>query len=393
MSNFYDRISTMEFFEDNWINPLENKKPQDTRVLVGISGGVDSAVCALMLKQAGYNVTGAMMKIYDGEIKTIANSCYGTDKEKEIKDAKTICKKLGIDFHLIDCSKAFDELVFSKFKSEYKNGRTPNPCVLCNPNIKFGVFPTLAKKAGIEFDKFATGHYARIEYDKQIGKYLLRQGINQKKDQTYFLYKLTQEKLQNILFPLGNLEKDEVRKIAKENGLIVHDKTDSQDFYKGDYAEIINAKEIQGKIVHISGKVLGLHNGIFNYTIGQRKGLKIAHPNPLYVIELDSKTNTVIVAEKEYTYSKRLIASDISWTYFNKDDKKSLPPKIIQAEAKIRSAGQKAKCEIILDNLDTLEYAKIEFKEPQNAITPGQAIVFYNNDIVLGGGTIEKTID
>ena len=156
MSNFYDRISTMEFFEDNWISCFKNKKPQDTKVLVGISGGVDSAVCALMLKQAGYNVTGAMMKIYDGEIKTIANSCYGTDKEKEIKDAKTICEKLGIDFHLIDCSKAFDELVFSKFKSEYKNGRTPNPCVLCNPNIKFGVFPTLAKKAGIEFDKFAT---------------------------------------------------------------------------------------------------------------------------------------------------------------------------------------------------------------------------------------------
>ena len=139
--------------------------------------------------------------------------------------------------------------------------------------------------------------------------------------------------------------------------------------------------------------MLGIHDGIFNYTIGQRKGLKIAHPNPLYVIKLDSKTNTVIVAEKEYTYSKRLIASDISWTYFNKDDKKNLPPKIMQAEAKIRSAGQKAKCEIILDNLDTLEYAKIEFKEPQSAITPGQAIVFYNNDIVLGGGTIEKTID
>ena len=291
----------MENF-DNWTKSPQNKDIKDTTVLVGISGGVDSAVCALKLKQAGYNVIGAMMKVYDGEIKTIANSCYGTDKEKEIKDARTICDKIGIDFHLIDCAKAFDELVFSEFKSEYKKGRTPNPCVLCNPRVKFGVFPTLAKKAGIEFDKFATGHYARVEFDKKTGKYLLKQGINQKKDQTYFLYKLTQNKLQNILFPLGGLEKEEVRAFAKENGLIVHDKTDSQDFFKGDYAEIIEAEENPGKIIHINGKILGEHKGIFNYTIGQRKGLKIAHPSPLYVTALDAGKNTVTVAEKEYTY-------------------------------------------------------------------------------------------
>lgn len=383
----------MKNFDDNWIkNPIENKPVKETTVLVGISGGVDSAVCALLLKRAGYNVIGAMMKVYDGKIKTIANSCYGADKEKEINDAKTICEKIGIEFHLIDCAKAFDELVFSEFKSEYKKGRTPNPCVLCNPRIKFGVFPSLAKASGIEFDKFATGHYARIEFGKNTGKYLLKQGINQKKDQTYFLYKLTQNKLQNILFPLGGLEKEEVRKFAKENGLIVHDKTDSQDFYKGDYAEIIDAKETPGKIIHINGKVLGNHTGIFNYTIGQRKGLKIAYPNPLYVTALNPASNTVTVAEKEYTYSKALLANNISWTYF---DEKNPPPSTIQVYAKIRSAGQKAKCTIFLNdfNNSTFGNIKVEFNEPQNAITPGQAVVFYDNDIVLGGGTIEKALD
>lgn len=349
-------------------------------ILVGVSGGVDSAVCALKLKQQGYNVIGAMMKVYDGDIKTIANSCYGTDKKKEIEDAEKICKTIGIDFHLIDCAKEFDTLVFETFKNEYKNGRTPNPCVLCNPLIKFGIFPNKARQAGLKFDKFATGHYARIEYDETLDKYLLKQGINQKKDQTYFLYKLPQEKLKNILFPLGNMEKEDVRKFAKENRLIVHDKQDSQDFYKGDYAQIIDAKENPGNIVHIGGKILGTHNGIFNYTIGQRKGLKIAWSEPLYVIKFNLMQNEVIVGEKRYTNSSTLIAKDLNWTYF---EPKTLP-KIINASAKIRSAGSKAECTIHIEE----DFAKVEFKEPQNAITPGQAAVFYNNDIVLGGGTI-----
>lgn len=355
---------------------------KNTTVLVGVSGGVDSAVCALKLKQAGYNVIGAMMKVYDGEVKTIANSCYGADKEKEIQDAKAVCKKIGIDFHLIDCAKEFDKLVFNIFKNEYKKGRTPNPCVLCNPLIKFDTFPSLAKKSGLIFDKFATGHYARIEYDDQLNKYLLKQGINQKKDQTYFLYKLSQEKLERTLFPLGGMEKEEVRLFAKENNLIVYNKTDSQDFYKGKYTEIINAQESQGCIRHINGKVLGEHKGIFNYTIGQRKGLKIAYENPLYVIKFDLDKNEVIVGEKDYTYSKRLFVKDLSWTFYE-----DVPLKIL-ASAKIRSTGQKAECAIFIED----NGARVEFVEPQNAITPGQAIVFYKDDIVLGGGTIESNI-
>ncbi len=392
---FCAKISVMENLEIQV--PAQAKGPkniENTTVLVGVSGGVDSAVCALKLKQKGYNVIGAMMKVYNGEVKTIANSCYGADKEKEIKDARAICDKIGIEFHLIDCAKAFNELVFSEFKNEYKNGRTPNPCVLCNPRIKFGVFPSLAREMGIKFDKFATGHYARIEYDEKIGKFLLKQGINQKKDQTYFLYKLTQDKLQNILFPLGSFEKEDVRTFAKESGLIVHDKTDSQDFYKGDYAEIIEAKEAPGEIIHVNGKVLGAHKGIFNYTIGQRKGLKIAHPSPLYVTALDPAKNIVTVAEKEYTFSKKLIAKDISWTYFDSPGGEFPPPASLSATAKIRSAGQKAECEIKLETTTAGEtIAKVEFSEPQNAITPGQAVVFYQDDVVLGGGTIEAALD
>lgn len=348
-------------------------------VLVGISGGVDSAVTALKLKEEGYNVIGAMMKIYDGNVLTFANSCYGTDKEKEIKDAKAICAKIGIDFHLIDCTKEFNKLVFETFKEEYKNGRTPNPCVLCNPLIKFGAFPRLAKEKGLNFDKFATGHYARIAFDEDKGKFLLKQGINPKKDQSYFLYKLSQDVLSKTLFPLGGLEKEETRAYAAHNNLIVKDKKDSQDFYKGDYGEIINAPEKVGKIVHITGKVLGEHKGIFNYTIGQRKGLKIAYSEPLYVLKLCKDNNEVIVGEKHYTYSSTLTASDLNWTYFDS------PPQELECEAKIRSAGQKAKCKVkLVDNK-----AEVVFFEPQNAVTAGQAVVFYDNNIILGGGTIE----
>ena len=348
------------------------------KILVGVSGGVDSAVALHLLKSQGHSVIGAMMKIYDGEVKTLANSCYGTDKKKEKEDAIKNCEHVGCDFHLIDLHKEYDEIVFKTFKNEYLSGRTPNPCVICNKFIKFGLFPKTARKMGLEFDKFATGHYARNEFNKLTGRYELKKGKNPKKDQTYFLYKLSQDELKNILFPLGNFEKTEVRAYAEKNNIPVAKKTDSQDFYKGDFADLFDTKESYGEIVDSLGHVLGRHNGIFNYTIGQRKGLKIAYSEPLYVIDIDEKLNRVVVGVKNETFKKSLIAKDFNWVALNN------PTKPFEATAKIRSASSP---------VDVIVYPKensikIEFKEKISAIAPSQAVVLYNDDIVLGGGTI-----
>lgn len=347
-------------------------------ILVGVSGGVDSAVALHLLKSQGHNVIGAMMKIYDGEIKTLANSCYGTDKLKEINDAKANCNHVGCDFHVFDLSKEFNNIIFSQFKNQYISGLTPNPCVMCNKLIKFGEFPKIAKLFGLDFDKFATGHYARNEFNSNSGRWELKKGINSKKDQTYFLYKLSQEELNNILFPLGSMEKEDVRKYAIDNKIPVAKKQDSQDFYKGDYSELFDIEENKGNIIDRFGNILGHHNGIWNYTIGQRKGLKIAYKEPLYVIDIDKKTNSVVVGIKDETYSKGLIANDINWIALDN------PKEPFEATAKIRSASNPT--EVIVYPKEN--EIKVEFKEKISAIAPAQAVVLYQDDIVLGGGTI-----
>ncbi len=352
---------------------------QKEKVLVGISGGVDSALCANLLKEAGYDVVCAMMRIYDGaQISNAQNSCYGTDKTKDIEDAKKICEKLGVEFHLIDCTKEFQERVFEKFKNEYLSGRTPNPCVMCNANVKFGAFLEKAKAKGIQFDKFATGHYARIEFDEKTGRYLLKRGKNEKKDQSYFLYRLTQEKLSKILFPLGGYEKQETRELASEKEIIVAKKPDSQDFFDGDMTELFNVEPEVGNIVDSSGKILGKHEGIFNYTIGQRKGLKVAYSEPLYVLELNKEKNEVIAGVKAETYYRGLLAGDMNWIAF--DELKGE----IKAQCKIRSAGAMIDCAV----KNTNDGVEVVFSEPQASIAPSQAVVFYEGDVVLGGGTI-----
>lgn len=347
-------------------------------ILVGVSGGVDSACVLNILKSQGHSVIGAMMKIYDGDIKTIANSCYGTDKKKEIKDAMEVCKMADVPFHLIDLSKEFNNLVFSEFKKQYLNGLTPNPCVMCNKIIKFGLLPKMAKKIGLKFDKFATGHYARNEFNETTQRYELKKGINPKKDQTYFLYKLSQDELKNILFPLGSFEKEQVRKYALENNIPVAKKTDSQDFYKGDYSDLFDCKINEGKIIDRKGNVLGYHNGIWNYTIGQRKGLKIAYSEPLYVLEIDKNSNCIIVGTKNETFNKTLIANDINWVALDN------PKEPFEATAKIRSASNPV--DVIVYPLE--DKIKVEFKNEISSIAPAQSVVLYQDDIVLGGGTI-----
>lgn len=354
------------------------------KVLTGISGGVDSAVAAFILKEQGYEVIGAMMKVYSGDAKNIvANSCYGSDKTKEIEDAKANCKVVGCDFYIADVSKEFDSLVFAKFKQEYLSARTPNPCVLCNPSIKFGVFPDKIRQMGIGFDKFATGHYARNEFNENIAKFQLKRGKNAKKDQSYFLYALTQEKLKNILFPLGSMQKEDVRKYALEKNIPVAKKQDSQDFYGGSYGELFDDIDVKcGEIVDKFGNILGSHKGLHNYTIGQRKGLLIAYSEPLYVIGFDTLNNRLIVATKDDTYSSGLYADNLNWIFLDKFDKK------IDAQVKIRSAQQPVECTIepVPDGV------KVLFKTPQSAVAPGQAAVFYDDEVVLGGGIIKESV-
>lgn len=349
-------------------------------ILVGVSGGVDSACALHILKSQGHNVIGAMMKIYDGEIKTLANSCYGTDKKKEIEDAKKVCKFNNCDFHLIDLASEYDKVVFQEFKKQYLDGLTPNPCVICNKYIKFGLFPKTAKKIGLQFEKFATGHYAKNVFNENTGRFELIKGKNPKKDQTYFLYKLSQEELAKIIFPLGDFDKTQIREYALKNNIPVATKTDSQDFYKGNYGELFDIEPQKGEITDKFGNILGYHNGIYNYTIGQRKGLKVAYSEPLYVIDIDKTLNRVVVGTKNETYKKELNAFGINWVSIPKTNKP------FSAQAKIRSASLPV--DVTVYPFD--DKLKICFKDKISSIAPAQAVVLYQDDRVLAGGTIEK---
>ena len=354
------------------------------KILVGLSGGVDSTVAALILKEQGHEIEGAIMSIWtdDGRLaeKGVRNACYGPDEAVDIKGAEKIADALGIPFHVIKCSEKYNELVLNNFKSEYIKGRTPNPCIRCNAMIKFGAFPELAKMQGVKFDKFATGHYARIEQDKK-GRYFLKQGIVPQKDQSYFLHRLTQEQLSKIILPLGEYTKEEIRTIAKAHGLEVAEKPDSQDFFDGDYNILLDVKEKEGNIINTEGKILGKHNGIWNYTVGQRKGIGISAPEPLYVIELKSATNEVVVGYRDKTFNKGLIATDINWQSID------FPNNPINTKAKIRST--QTPTDVLIEPISE-NSAKVTFTDLQKSIAIGQSVVFYNNDIVLGGGIINE---
>lgn len=355
------------------------------KVLVGLSGGVDSTVAAFLLKQQGYDLIGAIMTIWDKnktELKSShKNSCYGYYKEEDIETAKQIAKQLDIPFHIIDCSIKYEEIVLNNFKNEYEQGRTPNPCVLCNACIKFGVFPQIAKANGIDFDKFATGHYAIIEEKNGIA--FLKKGIDEKKDQSYFLYRLSQEQLKNIIMPLGTYTKEEIREIAIKNNLLTAKKPDSQDFYAGEYTDILNIQEKEGNIVDTNGKILGKHKGFWNYTVGQRKGLKISAKEPLYVLALNKDKNEVIVGFLDETFKNQLIATNVNLIVPIEEDKE------INVSIKIRSAQKPQEGKILLKKDGNI---LTTFNEPQKSIAIGQSAVFYNNDTIIGGGIIDKIL-
>lgn len=352
------------------------------KILVGLSGGVDSSVAALILKQQGHEVIGATMSIWgkDGMAAKSGhkNACYGPDEKEDIEQARAIAEQIGIPYFVFDCVEQYEKIVLENFKSEYLQGRTPNPCVWCNALVKFGVLPHMAKLNGIDFDKFATGHYARIE--KSDDRYLLKRGIAPRKDQSYFLYRLKQEQLSQIILPLGGYTKEEIRQIAKDNGLNVAEKPDSQDFYDGDYNELLGIEEKEGNFVDTNGKILGTHKGFWNYTIGQRKGIGISSTEPLYVLELRKATNEVVIGPADKTFKKSLKAINLNWiaTDTLKDT--------IKAQAKIRSTQQPVPVTVIPEE----KSVRVVFDELQKSIAIGQSVVLYDNDIVLGGGVIDE---
>lgn len=343
------------------------------RVLVGMSGGVDSSATALVLLRAGYQVSGVTMLLHRE-----AGSC-GSGKEAE--DAANVCRQLGIPHTILDFSREFSEHVTRYFVSEYLAGRTPNPCIMCNQHLKFGTLLEYAIQNG--FDYVATGHYALIE---KLGS---RWGLKRSpaaKDQSYVLYRLSQEQLSRTLTPLGNLEKAQARKLAEEAGLGVAHKPDSQDICfipDGDYnryiARVTGKEPEPGDFVGLDGKILGKHQGITRYTIGQRKGLGISFGEPMYVTKIDPLSNQVTLGPEGSQYAKGLLAGDVNWV--------SIAPPSAPFSAQVKVRYQAPPSPALITPL-TDGCVKIEFEHPQRSVTPGQAAVFYQGDLVAGGGTI-----
>ena len=354
------------------------------KALVAMSGGVDSSVTALLMKRQGYECMGVTMKLFYGEeAETRENTCCSLD---DVEDARSVAMNLGMPYYVFNFSDRFSECVIDKFIDAYENGRTPNPCIDCNRYLKFDKLYMRAKELG--YDYIATGHYAKVEYDKTKGRFLLKKAADLSKDQSYVLYSLTPEQLSHTVFPLGKLTKSEVRAIAEENGFVNARKHDSQDICfvtNGKYSDFIESytgrKYPEGNFVYKDGTVLGRHKGIIRYTVGQRKGLGLALPHPMYVIRVDTETNTVILGENEDLFSKEVTADNINLISV---DNLYEP---LRVKAKVRYSQPEQWATAVQTDEDTI---KLVFDEPQRAVTQGQALVMYDGDVVVGGGTIKK---
>ncbi|MDD3024895.1 MAG: tRNA 2-thiouridine(34) synthase MnmA [Syntrophomonadaceae bacterium] len=335
------------------------------KVAVLLSGGVDSSVAALLLKEQGHKVIGLTMINWDENI---------------VKKARTAAESLGIECQFIDLRREFEEKVIDYFCQSYSRGETPNPCVVCNQTIKFGVLLDAAREMG--FDMVASGHYARILYDHEKARYLLKKGLDSSKDQSYFLYSLSQDQLSSIIFPLGEMTKNQVKDLARQHGMEAAENPESQEicFVTDDYRDFIEDRILcdPGEVLDIEGRVLGRHRGIAFYTTGQRKGLGISAGHPVYVVGKNLEHNRLILGNEQLLYSKKLLSVNNNMIFC---DKLNTP---LEVTAKIRYRTAEAPA-AIYPNGDGI---RVEFEQAQRAITPGQSVVFYLGEYVLGGGVI-----
>ena len=365
-------------------------------VVVGMSGGVDSSTAAALLQAQDWRVIGLTMQLWDqrrmrdadpSAPESVEGRCCSSN---DVYDARRVAEHLDFPFYVVNYERQFEETVVRPFVAEYAAGRTPIPCTLCNNHVKFDQLLRTAREIGAE--RLATGHYARVEFDAGRGRYLLRRALDESKDQSYFLFGLTQEQLSRTLFPLGSLRKEAVRELARNYRLPVAAKPDSQEICfvpGGDYSRFLDAYrreqgegdgELGGEVVAADGRVLGRHDGLHRFTVGQRKGLGIATGEPLYVISLDTNTRRVTVGDDRALQARSCVTQGNNWIAFER------PSAGMRVEAKIRHKHVPAPATVFPEG----ESVRVQFDEPQRAITPGQAAVFYQGDLVLGGGWIEQ---